>query len=240
MIPHSVHVGQSCVMLLFFAFRVQSVTDSVLLRDILTTVTSCGEEEFCNYDTQGTSCERCDDVYPDCHFVNELEGQQECESKCSDIERRLSEPRKTFASMAVNHRRKLQSGGGSYFINYAQVIEPDLPTVVGSTFTVHGINHVLIPNTQDMLSTLEEQGEFTTLLSLIELAELGEAIMTTTPITLFGEDSFRLFGVFVLSYKFSCVHSPQRRRTRPLPSCQRMSSTPLWIRQTAGCCEMSC
>ncbi|EJK44880.1 hypothetical protein THAOC_36547, partial [Thalassiosira oceanica] len=146
--------------------------------------TPCGEEEFCNYDLIESFCELCDDVYPDCQFVSEVQGQQECERKCGDSERRLSEPTKTFASTVVNHRRKLQSGGGSLFIDYAQVYDPDLATL--TTGIIHGINQVLIPDTHDMISTLEEQGEFTTLLSLIELAELGDAIMTTTPITLFA------------------------------------------------------
>lgn len=139
--------------------------------------------------------------------MSEVQGQQECERKCGDSERRLSEPTETFASTVVNHRRKLQSGGGSLFIDYAQVYDPDLATL--TTGIIHGINQVLIPDTHDMISTLEEQGEFTTLLSLIELAELGDAIMTTTPITLFGEDSFRflMHGYFHTSSHASLLLS---------------------------------
>ena len=76
------------------------------------------------------------------------------------------------------------------YIDYAKIDDLEITlSLDGIAVTVIPIDQVLMPNTKSMTSTLEEQGEFTILLSLIERAGLGEVVDTRTPLTLFGADS---------------------------------------------------
>ena len=126
----------------------------------------------------------------------EVQHQRKLQGKVTKHQRKL-QGRKTSKS-GKSKSGKSKSGKEMFphtYIDYAKIDEfssYELEITLsldGIAVTVIPIDQVLMPNTKSMTSTLEEQGEFTILLSLIERAGLGEVVDTRTPLTLFGADS---------------------------------------------------